>query len=96
MPPECAALILLIDRVNRTDIRVAQGRGGAGLASKPFKDLRVLRQMVRKKLQSNEPVEVEVLRPVDHAHPPNSESFQNEIVGDGLPGNRIRLTHTRG
>jgi hypothetical protein len=61
--------LVLADVVDGADVRVVEGRGGAGLALEPFHRARVLRQLGGKELQRDAAAEAQVLGLVDDAHP---------------------------
>jgi hypothetical protein len=92
--PECLPLVAghhdehpalgrLIDLVNRTDIRVFEGRSRLRFMDESFPRLSVADQG-GKELQSNCALEPGVLCFVDHTHTPLPEFFENVVVGNGL------------
>ena len=83
---------ILLDTVNRTDVRMVQCGGGTRLLEK--KRFVLLRSVeVRgKKLQSDETVEFGIPGFVDNTHAAFTELFEDSVVGnDG--GNQWRLLH---
>ena len=75
---------MLTDLMNRADVGMVQGGGGAGLAAKSLQRLRVLRGIFGKKLQGDEAAEQRVFCLVNDAHPTATEQFDDAVVGDGL------------
>ncbi len=73
-----------VNFVDRADIRVIQGRGGAGLPLEPFERLPVLRQVFRQEFQRHQAAQLRVLGLVDDAHAAATELFENAVVGDCL------------
>src|SRR5450432_3567838 len=76
--------LVLADLVNGADVGMVQGRCGASLAAKTLESLRILRSILGKKFQSDEPAQQRVLGFVDHAHAAAAEEFNDPVVGDGL------------
>jgi hypothetical protein len=69
-------------------------RGGrAGFAAKSLKGLRVLRHILRKKLQSDEAAQLGVFRFVDHAHSTTAEFFDDAVMRDSLTNERVSAGH---
>ncbi len=74
---------------------MVQGGGRAGFAAKSFKGLRVLCQILRQKLQSDEAAQLGVFRFVDHAHPTTAEFLDNAVMRDSLTNERVSAGHVQ-
>src|SRR5690349_4138007 len=70
-----AFFVVLTDFVDGTNVGMVQGGGRAGFTPKSFKGLRVLRQSLRQKLQSDEAAQLGVLSLVDNTHAATAEPF---------------------
>src|ERR1700745_1360154 len=77
-------LVMLTDLVNRADIRMVESGSRSPLAAKTFKRLRVLRHIVRKEFQCDEPPKLRVFSFVDHAHTTTPDLFEDAVVRDGV------------
>ena len=77
-------VVVLADVVNGADVRMIQGRGGAGLTLETIDRMRMLRQFRRQELQRHVPLQARVLSAIDDTHPPTSQLLDDAIVGDGL------------
>ena len=75
---------VLSDVVDGADVRMIQGRGGAGLALKPFDRTRISRQLLGEEFQRNDAPQPRVFGPVDDAHAALAQLLQDAIVRDGL------------
>ena len=75
---------VLADVVDRADVRMIQGRGGAGLALEPFDRARIPRQLFGEEFQRDGTSQPRVFGLVDHAHAALAQLFQDAIVRDGL------------
>ena len=60
--------IVLLDGVNRANVRVIQRGCGASFALEAFEQLRVLRHFIGEKLQCDLPAKPRIFGLVDHAH----------------------------
>ena len=85
--------VVFADFVDRADVGMVQRGSGAGLAAKAFERLRIVRDIVRKKFQSDEAAERSVFGFVDDAHAAAAEFFDNAVMRDGLADIRIRAGH---
>ena len=74
----------LADVVDGADIGMVQSGGGFGFAAKTLQCLAVLREVVGKKLESDEAAEASVLGLVDHAHTAAAELFDDPVMRNGL------------
>jgi hypothetical protein len=77
--------------VNRANIGVVEGGGGASLPLETAEGLCVLRDIVRQKLESYEPVQVNVLGLVNHTHSTGAYPFDDAVMGDGLTDHSFGL-----
>ena len=75
---------VLADFVDRADVGMVQGRGGAGFAAKALQGLRILGGVVGKKLQGDEAAEQRVFSFVNDSHAAAAQQFHDAVVGDGL------------
>ena len=75
---------VLSDIVNRANVRMIEGRGGAGLALEPFDRARILRQLLGEELQRDSTPQPRVFGQVDNAHAALAQLIQDAIVRDGL------------
>src|SRR5579859_2078548 len=82
--------MLVIDLIDRADVRVVQGRSGLGFALEAVERLRIFSYLVRKELEGDEAAEFYILGFVDHAHAAAAQSFQNPVVRDGLADHAYR------
>jgi hypothetical protein len=78
---------------SRCNRKMVQGGGRAGFAAKSFQGLRVLRQILRQKLQSDEAAQHGVFRFVDHAHSTTAEFLDDAVMGDSLTNERVGAGH---
>ena len=63
---------------------MVERRSSLGLTVKRLRACESRRETIRKELQGNEAVELDVFRLVHHAHPTAAEFLQNAIVRDGV------------
>ena len=73
------------DFVDRADVGMVEGGGGARLPTKAFERHGVARNLVGQKLERHKAAEFGVLGFEDHTHPAAAKSFQNAVVRNGLP-----------
>ena len=85
---EMLALVLL-DGVDRADVRVIERRRRAGLALKPLERLRVAPEFRRQELQRHAAAQTRVFRFVDHAHTAAAERPDDIIVRHALANHRV-------
>ena len=76
--------VVLVDLVDRADVRMIQGRGGARLAEEALERLRIVRAIRRQELQRHCSRQPDVLSFVYDAHTAGAERFQHPVVGDRL------------
>lgn len=74
----------LVDFVNRADIGVVQGRGGACLALEALNRSRVPGVLVGQELEGNAATQLGVFGAVHHSHTAAAQPIQNFIVGNPL------------
>src|SRR5215469_9852452 len=76
------------------NIWVIQGRSGGSFLLKAAKTVLIGGDSGRQHLDGYVPAEMQILRTIDFTHPSATELFQDAVVGDGLPGERIGLRHS--
>ena len=76
--------LVLVDVVDRADVGVVQGGGGAGLAPEPLQALGILGILLGQELQGDAAAEAGVLGLVDDPHAAAAQWLQDAVVGDGL------------
>ena len=72
--------------VNRADVGMIQGGGGAGFAAEALEGLRILAQLLREEFEGDAAAQLEVFGGVDDAHAAATELFKNAVVSEGLAG----------
>src|SRR5262249_10574980 len=83
---------VLVDVVDRADVRVVQGGGGPGLAAEALQRVAVVGVPFGQELEGHVPAEPGVLGPVDHAHAAAAEALQDAVMRDDLAdGARARF-----
>ena len=75
-----AAAFVLADVVERADVGVVQGRGGAGLALEAFRGQRVGGGRLGQELHRDVAAEAEVLAPVHHTHAASAQPIDDAVV----------------
>jgi hypothetical protein len=78
------ACVLIVNLVDRADIRMIQRRRSLRFALEAGERLLIFSNFVRKELQGHKAMQLHVLGFVDDTHPPAAEFFDDVIVGDGL------------
>ena len=76
--------VLVVNFVNRADVRMIECRGSFGLALKAAECLRVLGYVVGQELESHKTTEFDILGLVHHAHPATAELLDDAVVREGL------------
>jgi hypothetical protein len=76
--------VLVVNLLDRADIRMIQCRSSFGFALKAAEDLRVFGYLVGQELEGNKPAKLQVLGLVHHAHPTAAELLDDAVVRDGL------------
>ena len=77
--------VFLLNVVNGADIRMTERRGGASFALEAFQSLRIVGNIVWKKLESNEATELEVFRLIYHTHATAADLADYAVMGNHLP-----------
>jgi hypothetical protein len=80
--------VVLVDLVNRADIRMVERGGGARFALKPLQCLGITGQFWGQEFQRDAASQLAVFSPEDHPHAATAEFFENAVMGDGLAGER--------
>src|ERR1035438_4765848 len=80
---ECFAM-LVIDFVDRANVRMIQGGSGLRFSFEAGQSLRILGNLLWEELQGNKTVKLYVLGLIDHTHPAAAELLQDAVVRDGL------------
>ena len=88
-------VLLLANFVDRANVGMIEGRSGAGLAAETFERLRVARDVIRKKFQSDEAAKFGVFRFVDDAHAATTEPVDDAVVRNCPADRRLRVRHER-
>jgi len=73
--------LVLIDVVDRADVRVVERRCRAGFLSKAVQGVRILGQFPAQKLQGNEPAELRILGLIHDSHSAAADSLDDSIMG---------------
>ncbi len=79
------AALLLLNIVNGADIRMIERRCGASFALEAFQSLRIVGNLVWKKLESDEATELEVFRFKYHTHATAANVADYAVMGNRLP-----------
>ena len=79
--------------VNRADVRMIQRRRRLRLPLKSRQRLRIRRHVIRQKFQRHKAVQPRIFRLVHHAHTAATKLFNNQVVGNGLARQRLRIGH---
>ena len=89
-------LVLLANFVDGADVGMVESGGGAGFTAETFQGLRVLRDVVGKKLQGDKAAKLGVLGLVDDTHAAAAEFFDDAVMAQRLANNCIladRVVH---
>src|SRR5580698_5026887 len=76
--------VLVVNFVDRADVRVVQCRRSLGFALKTAEGLCIFGYVVGQELEGNKPSQLYVLGLVDHAHTAAAEFLDDAVVRDGL------------
>ena len=79
-----ACAVLIVNFVDRADVRMVQGGGSLGFALEAAESLRVLGDFIGQELQGDKAAELHVLGFVDHTHPAATQLLDDAVVRDGL------------
>ena len=85
--------VLIVNFVDRADVRMIQGRSRLGFALKAAEGLRVFGYVVRQELECHKAAEFQILSFVDHTHSAAAELFDDAVVRDGTADERGRVRH---
>src|SRR5215469_1241344 len=77
-------ILNLVDFVNRADVRMVEGRRRFGLSLETAEHLWISRDIIGQEFESDETVQLDVLRFIDDTHSPTAELLDDAIVRDGL------------
>ena len=83
--------VLVVNFVDRADVRMIQCRGGLGFALKTGEGLPVFGYLIGQKLEGNKPAELHILCLVNHTHAPAAELLSDAVVRDGLADHWSRI-----
>src|ERR1700751_3705743 len=86
-------VLMLPNFVDRADVGMIQRRSRAGLATEAFERLRVTRDVIGKKFQSDEAAEFGVFSFVNNAHATAAKLFEDAVMRNSLPAERVRICH---
>ena len=76
--------INFVDLVDRTDARMIQGGGSAGLAAESFNCWWVFGEFFGEKFQCHVAAELKVFRLVDHTHTTTTDFMNDMVMGNRL------------
>ena len=86
---EVRLALVLVDIVDRTDMGMVQGGGGAGLTPEPLQRLGILGKPPWQELKGDGAVEAQVPGLVDDAHAPAAEDRFDRVARDLRQGRRV-------
>jgi len=72
--------VLIVNFVDRADVRMIQRGSGNGFPLEAAKRLWVFGYIVRQELQGYKPAELDILSLVNHTHPSASQLFDDVIM----------------
>jgi len=81
--------------IDGADVRVVQRGCRFGFPLEAAERLRIVREIVGKKLESNMAAELQVFCFIDHTHPTPADLAKDAVVGDGLTYGIGRSSHWR-
>ena len=82
---------MLLDTVDRADVRVIERGCGAGFATEPLDRLIARRVAARgQHLERDLAAKLRILRAVHHSHPASAELIENPVVPEGLANEGVR------
>ena len=84
---------MLVDVVDRADVRVVERRGRLGLASEPLQGDLITEELLGQELERHAASQPRVLGLVDDTHPSAAELVDDPIVGDGLTDHCRGMVH---
>jgi hypothetical protein len=74
------ATVVLVNIVDGADVRVIEGRGGAGFAAEALDGLEMRGKFVGKEFQGDAAAEAGVLGTVNNAHAATAQTFEDAVV----------------
>ncbi len=83
------------DFVDGANVGMVQCGSSAGLAAEAFQGLRILRDIVRKKLECDETPEGSVLSPINHPHATAVKFLDDAEMRYGLADERVGAGHAQ-
>ena len=87
--------MLIINLVDCADVGMIQCRGCLGFAFKTAECLRISGDIIRKKLQRNEPAKLQILSLVDNTHPPAAKFFDDAVMRNCFADKWLVFRHAR-
>src|SRR5271155_1183479 len=78
-----------LDRINRADVGVVQGRRGTSLEQKTVQRILIAGELWRQELQRNPASQIEVFCFVDNPHPAAPQLAGNAVMRDGLADHKF-------
>lgn len=88
----CNALANFVDRAN---VRVIERRRRARRAPQTLQQLRVARRFRGEEFQRDVASQIQILSFVHHSHPAAAQLFQDAVMGNCVPDQRIVFWHRR-
>src|SRR6266478_5298086 len=82
--------VVIVDLVDRADVRMIESRSRARFPLKPLQRLRIAGELRRQKLESDVAAEFEVFGLVNHSHASASKHCQDAVVRDSLADHGVR------
>src|SRR5256885_13046652 len=86
---------VLVDVVNRADVRVIQGGGGSRFALEALDGQMVFRNMFREKLQADVPTQAQIFGAIHNSHAAAAELLQDAVMRNSPPNHRRKPTWMR-
>jgi hypothetical protein len=85
--------VCFVDLVDRADVRVIQRGSSEGFPLKPFASSRIILQLLRKELQRDMTVQLEIFRFIHDAHPAAAQLLDDTVMGHDLADEGIGSHH---
>jgi len=85
--------VLVVNFVNRADVRMIECGGCLGFALETAECLRVFGYIVGQELESHEAPELQILSLVDNTHPAASQLLDDAVMGNRLPNGLRGRSH---
>src|ERR1700694_5429228 len=83
--------VLVVNFVDRADVRMIQRRGSLGFPLKAAESLRVFSYLVGQKLEGNKPAELHILGLIDHTHAAPTELLDDAVVRNSLANHAAEM-----